>query len=96
MFVYYIISECHKINLNRARSYVDSPDNIKNKKATTNPNSKKDHKYFQYAVTGVLSHDEIKKDLQRITKIKPFINKYNWEEVRFSSEKDGWKKFEKN
>ena len=96
MFAYYIISECHKINLNRARSYLDSPDKIKNKKATTNSNSKKDHKYFQYAVTGVLNHDEIKKDLQRITKIKSFINKYNWEEVRFSLEKDGWKKFEKN
>ena len=26
---------------------------------------------------GALNHEEIKKDLQRITKIKPFINKYN-------------------
>ena len=30
------------------------------------------------------------------TKIKPFINKYNWEGTNFSSEKDDWKKFEKN
>ena len=36
-----------------------------------------------------------KKDPQRITEIKPFINKYNWEEINFSSEKDDWKKFGK-
>ena len=39
---------------------------------------------------------EIKKDLQRITKIKPFINKYNWKGINFASEKDDWKKFQKN
>ena len=33
---------------------------------------------------------------QRITKIKPFINTYNWKEINFPSEKDDWKKFEKN
>ena len=33
-----------------------------------------------------------KKDLQRITKITPFINKYNWEEINFPSEKSDWKK----
>ena len=29
-----------------------------------------------------------KKDLQRITKHKPFTNKYNWEKINFPSEKD--------
>ena len=38
------------------------------------------------------NHEEIKKDLQRITKIEPFINKYNWEEIYFISRKDDWKK----
>ena len=37
-----------------------------------------------------------KKDPQRITKIKPFLNRYNWEVINFPSEKDDWKKFEKN
>ena len=31
-----------------------------------------------------------------MTKIKPFINKYNWEEINFPTEKDDWKKIEKN
>ena len=33
--------------------------------------------------------------MQRITKIKPFINKYNWGEIHFPSEKDDLKKLEK-
>ena len=31
-----------------------------------------------------------------MTKIKPFINKYNCEGISFPSEKDNWKKFKKN
>ena len=87
---------CHKINPNRFGSNIDFPGWIKNKKATINPINKKDNKCFQYAVTAALNNEEIKKDLQRITKIKPFINKYNWEGINFPSEKDDWKKFEKN
>ena len=30
----------HRISLNRRRSYIDSPDWIKNKKATINPKNK--------------------------------------------------------
>ena len=37
-----------------------------------------------------------KKNPQRITKTKPFMNTYNWEGINYSSEKDDWKKFEKN
>ena len=33
--------KCYKINPNRGRSYIDSPDRIKNKKATINPINKK-------------------------------------------------------
>ena len=44
----------------------------------------------------MLNHEKIKKVLQRITKIKPFVNKYDWKEVDFSSEKDHWKIFDKN
>ena len=45
----------------------------------------------------MLNYEEIKKDLQRITKIKNCINKYNWEEIHFPSKKDdSKKKIEKN
>ena len=32
----YLYYKCHKINLNHSRSYIDSPDWIKKKKATIN------------------------------------------------------------
>ena len=43
-----------------------------------------------------LNHEEIKKDLQRIAKIKSFINIYNWEGINFPSKKDDWKTSEIN
>ena len=49
--VHLLYYKCHKINPNRGGSYIDSPDSIKNKKATINPINIKDNKCFQYAVT---------------------------------------------
>ena len=36
------------------------------------------------------------KNVKKITKIKPFINQYNWKEISFPSHQKDWKKFEKN
>ena len=44
----------------------------------------------------MVNYQEIQYDSQKITKIKPFINKYNWEEINYSSEKDDQKNFQKN
>ena len=40
-YVYLLFYKCHKINLNRGGSYIDSTDSIKNKKVTINPMNKK-------------------------------------------------------
>ena len=61
-----------------------------------NPINKKDNKCFQYVVIVVLNHEEIEKHAERITKVKLFRKKYKWEGNHFPSEKDDWKKFEKN
>ena len=45
------------------------------KKATINPNNN-DDRCFQYALTVALNYQNVKKDSQRISKIKPFINQY--------------------
>ena len=75
-YVHLLYHKGHKINMNRGGSYIDSPDWIKNKKATINPINKKDNKCFQYAVTVVvLNHEGIGKHSERIIKIKSFINK---------------------
>ena len=86
----------NKVSLSRGGSYIDSPKWLNNKKATINPPNKKDDKCFQYALTVALNYEKIKKDLQRISKIKPFIDQCNWNELDFPSNGKDWKKFESN
>ena len=88
--------DLNKISLNRGGSYIKSPDWTENKKATINPQNKKDDKCFQYALTVALNHEIIKRDRQRISKIKPFIDQYNWNEIDFPYTGKDWKKFELN
>ena len=91
-FLYY---DFNKTSINRGGSYIDSPKWLKDKKSTINPKNN-DDKCFQYAVTLALNLDKIKKDPQRVSKIKPFIEKYNWEDIDFPSTSKDWKKFECN
>ena len=49
--VYVLYYKSHKINLSHGGSYIDSPDWIKNKKATINSINKKVNKCFHYAAT---------------------------------------------
>ena len=85
----------NKISLNRGGSYIDSPEWIKNKKSTINPKNN-DYKCFQYAVTVSLNHDKINRDPQRVSKIKPFIDQYNWNDIDIPSTGKDWKKIELN
>ena len=47
-------------------------------------------------MTVALNYQSIKKDPQKITKIEPFFDQYNWKEIDFPSNKKDWKKFELN
>ena len=65
--------KCHKVNFRRGGLYTDSPDCIKNKKATITPKKIED-KYFQCAVTITLNYEEIKWNPERVSIIKLFLN----------------------
>ena len=43
-----------------------------------------------------IKSSKIQAHSERITKMRSFINKYNWQGINFPSEKYDWKKFEKN
>ena len=86
----------NKVSLSRGGSYIDSPEWLNNKKATINPQNKKDDRCFQYAVTVALNHEQIKDHPERISKIKSFIDQYNWKEIDFPSHGKDWKKSESN
>ena len=85
LFIYLLQISQNKSNC--SGSYIGSPDSMKK---NTN---KKDNKCFQYAGRVALNYEEIKK---RSTTVKRFINKCNCKGINFSSEKDYWKKIEKN
>ena len=91
-FLYY---DFNKMSRNRDESYIDSPKWLKDKKSIINPKNN-DNKCFQYAVTLALNLYKIKKKPQRVSKIKPFIEKYNWEDIDFPSTSKDWKKIESN
>ena len=93
--VHSLYYKLHKVSLNRGGSYIDSPEWLKNKKATINPKNN-DDKCFRYPLTAALNHEQIKKDPQRITKIKPFIDQYNRKDIDFPSHEKDWNDFEKN
>ena len=43
-----------------------------------------------------LNQEKIFKNLQRTSKIEPFIGQYNWERIDFPSHSKDWKKFEQD
>ena len=72
--------KCHKVYFKRGRLYIDSPDWIKKENATTNPSNKGD-KCFQCAPTVELNYKETKSHPERVSNVKPLINKYEWEKI---------------
>ena len=85
----------HKTSLKRGKSYIKSPEWVINKRATIDPKNK-DNKCFQYSITVALNHQNIENHPERISNIKPFIDKYNWKGIDFPAGIKDWKRFEQN
>ena len=81
--------------MKRGGSYVDSPKWLKNKKGTINPENSDDD-CFQYGSTVASNQQNIEKNPQRISKIKSFIDQYDWNEIDFPPRSKDWKKLEQN
>ena len=84
-----------KTSIYRGGSYIDSPKWLKDKKLTINPKNN-DHKCFQYAATLALIFDNINNHPEKLSKIRPFIDQYNWKNIDFPATSKDWKKFELN
>ena len=80
----------HKTSLKRGKSYIESPEWLKNESATINPKIDDDN-CFQYAITVALNHQNIEKHPERASNINPFVN---WKDIDFPSHQKDWKKFE--
>ena len=93
--VHLLFYSLHKTRLRRGKSCIESPQWLKNKRATINLKND-DNNCFQYAITVALNHQNIENHLERISNIEPFINQYNWKDIDFPSHQKDWKKFEQN
>ena len=51
---------------------------------------------FQNALDDTLNYQNNERDPQKISKLKPYINKYNQEGKEFPAGPKDWKKFERN
>ena len=69
----------HKISLNRAGSFIDSPKWLKIKKATINSKTN-DDKCFQYLITVALNHEQVKGHPETISNFEPSTDRYDWKE----------------
>ena len=69
-----------KIGLKRGRSNINSLKWLKIKKTTINPKSN-DDKCLQYALTAGLNYQNFKSNSERMSNLKPFINRYDSKEI---------------
>ena len=51
---------------------------------------------FQNVLDDALNYQTIKANPERISKLKAYLNQYNWKNIKFPSDKEDWKKFEQN
>ena len=71
---------------------------LQGKKETiiNNNNNNNYNNDFKNALDDVLDYQTIKKHPKRISKLKPYVNKYNWKGIEFPSGSKEWQKLEQN
>ena len=87
----YLYYDLNRITISKGGSYIESPKWLKDKKCTINQKNT-DNKCFQYASTLALNFN----NHQRISKMKPFIDNHNWNDINFPAAKKDWNRFELN
>ena len=78
----------------RGSSYIDLPEQIKNKQCCINVKSN-DNKCFMWAVLSSLHHSDIKRDYNRVSKYRKYENNLKFDDISFSGKLDKISNFEK-
>ena len=71
-------------------------NNNSNDNNNNNNNNNNSNNNFQNALDDALNYQTIQSNPQRISTLKPYINKYNWEGINFPAGSKEWQKFEQN
>lgn len=68
--------------LKRDGSWKKSPDQLKNEKMTVNPQDN-DEEFLKYVLIASLHQEETNDHPEEINDLKPFVDEYKWEKVKF-------------
>ncbi|XP_057316784.1 uncharacterized protein LOC130657804 [Hydractinia symbiolongicarpus] len=68
---------------------------VASKKAVINPKNE-DEECFKWGIIASLYHTEIERDPQRISKLRPYVDLYNWQGIEFPTSIKSIYKFEDN
>ena len=77
-------------------SELNSSGWLRAKKEAMINNNNNNNNDFQNALDDALNYQNIETHPERISKLKPYINKYNWEGINFPAGSKEWQKFERN
>ena len=91
----YFYYDFNRVSISKGGSYIESPKWLKDKKSTVNQKNN-DNKCFQYATTLALNFDRVTNHPERVTKVKSFIDKYNWNDINLPTIRKDWNRFEVN
>ena len=99
-FVYESVEECnihfHKIDLRRGASFIDTPEWLKNKKATINLQNTNNAYCFMYSIAIALFHEALGNNPGCISKkLIEFVDAFNWHDIDFPASYDDYVLFEK-
>ena len=74
--IMHLYIDFHRLALTRGSSYIELLKWLKSDKVVIDPQNK-DEECFKWAIIAALHQEEIKKDHQRISKLKPYENQCN-------------------
>lgn len=94
--VYLLVICFHNIDLRRGTSHIAAYNWKQNKKATINPQNFNNNECFRYAMIAALHHQDISYHPERITKLEPYVNNYNWNKINFAAGRNDWEIFQRN
>ena len=98
--MYESVEECNihfnKIDLRRGASFIDTPEWLKQKNATINPQNKNDVYCFMYAVTIALFNKEFGKNTGRISQnLCLYSDIFYWYGINFPASYEDYEAFER-
>ena len=67
-----------------------------NNNNNNNNNNDNNNNEFKNALDDAINYQTIEKHPERVSKLKPYINKYNWKGINFPAGSKEWQKFERN